>query len=61
MMFFGIFLIPLFFYWFSRPSYPAANGVSARDAIDILRERYAREEIEFQEFEERQRELGRTL
>lgn len=54
MMFFWILLIPLLFYWFSPSEQPVPNRVPTRDALDILRERYARGEIELQEFEERQ-------
>lgn len=61
MMFFWILLIPLLFYWFSPSEQPVPNRVPTRDALDILRERYARGEIELQEFEERQRELRRDL
>lgn len=57
MMFFWIFLIPLFFYWFSTPGYSSSHQSPRRDALDILRERYARGEIDVSEFEERQRAL----
>jgi putative membrane protein len=61
MMILWVLLIPLIFYWFNNPGQPAANNIPTRDALDILRERYARGEIEFKEFEERQRELRKDL
>lgn len=61
MMFFWILVIPLMFYWFSNPGQPAPNSIPTRDALDILRERYARGEIELEEFEERQGELRKDL
>jgi uncharacterized membrane protein len=57
MMFLWLLLIPLFFYWVSDTRQPVQNAIPVKDAIDILRDRYARGEIEFNEFEERQRVL----
>ena len=56
MMFFSIFLIILFFY-FLRPEYPVYSGLRHRDALEVLRERYARGEIDSFEYEERKLEL----
>lgn len=57
MMFFWIFLIPLFFYGFGTPGNQSSYQSPRRDAMDILRDRYARGEIDIAEFEERQRAL----
>ncbi|WP_041272674.1 SHOCT domain-containing protein [Desulfitobacterium hafniense] len=52
-----IFLILLILYWVSDPGQPIPNAAPEKDALDVLRERYARGEIEFYEFEERRRVL----
>ncbi|CDX04788.1 Hypothetical protein DPCES_4902 [Desulfitobacterium hafniense] len=52
-----IFLILLMLYWVSDPGQPVPNAAPIKDASDVLRERYARGEIEFYEFEERLRVL----
>ena len=61
MMVFPIILIALMFYWFSTSGHHTSKGVPARNSIDILRERYARGEIEYQEFEEKLKELRKEL
>jgi putative membrane protein len=61
MMFFWILLIPLLFYWFNNSGQPTPKSIPTRDALEILRERYARGEIELKEFEERQKELRKDL
>lgn len=57
MMFLWVLLIPLFFYGFSTSGNQSAYQSPRWDAMDILRERYARGEIDIAEFEERQRVL----
>ncbi|MEL1134673.1 hypothetical protein AAC978_05745 [Desulfitobacterium sp. THU1] len=48
-----IFLVFLMLYWVSDPGQPVPNDAPVKDALDVLRERYARGEIEICEFEER--------
>jgi putative membrane protein len=44
--------------WFAGPWHGAAQPVPGRTPLDILRERFARGEIDKDEFEERRRVLG---
>lgn len=61
MMFFPILIVAVLIYWFLTAEHGASRGISTRGGIDILRERYARGEIEKEEFEERLLELRKEL
>lgn len=56
----GIAVIVLLVRWLGGPSHwaPPHHAPPGRTALDILKERYARGEIDKEEFEERRRVLG---
>ncbi|MHB1652567.1 MAG: SHOCT domain-containing protein [Desulfitobacteriaceae bacterium] len=58
MMIFVIIFIILGFYFFAQPNFSgSSHSYERRDVIGILRERYARGEIDQEEFRAREREL----
>lgn len=50
--------IVAFVRWLSSPSQTAAHSTPEKSALDILKERYARGEIEMEEFQQKKSDLG---
>lgn len=62
MMFGFVFLLIIFWFFFFNPTHSSRSMGSIyehRDALDLLRERYARGEMSQEEFLERKQELMR--